>query len=428
MGLSLVRCPFCDRRYNVTGIPPGTRVLCTSCRTVLTVPGNRFVAPPPFWHRFIPRSGAAQTITALFGGLFLASVGFVALRESQGPGLSVAAPLESPPALKKAAPPPGGPVTPAMQVSPDLMNSIAEFRDPKFRVHTSDELRPFVLIGERTDKADLDVIFAQFEDLLPKLHRSFMSEFGDALGLEPIEGASLPIVFYTQRRTYDDWWKLVYRRPSIPEVYGVFRHVPTRRVSLYYDPALSGIDSGRTREVLLHEAIHQLVDHYARRRKKSERHGAWWFQEGLGTYFEGYYMAAGELTLTPGKMTSRLPLARELVLSMESEYQPIRKLITWDVDAIWHTWLDMATDEDQQKRQIEKSQCHYAQVWAFVHFLCNDEDGRYRPFFLDYFRSELKGEGGYEEFKNLLERHHPELKADPLGELEARFKEYIKKM
>lgn len=425
MGLSLVRCPFCDRRYNVTGIPPGTRVLCTSCRTVLTVPGNRFVAPPPFWHRFIPRSGAAQAITALFGGLFLASVGFVALKESQGPALSVAPPIVAPPEIKKTDPPSGGLVTPGMYVSADLLNSIEEFRNPKFRVYSSEELRPFVLIGERNDGANLDAIFAQFEDLLPKLHRSFMSEFGDALGLEPIEGAPLPIVFYTRRGTYDDWWRQVYRRPSIPEVYGVFSHVPTRRVSLYYDPELSGIDSGRTREVLLHEAIHQLVDHYARKRKKSERHGAWWFQEGLGTYFEGYYMTAGELTLSPGKMTSRLPLARELVQSMAAEYQPIRKLMTWDVDDIWHTWLDMETDEVQQKRQIEKSQCHYAQVWAFVHFLCHDGDGRYRPFFLEYFRSELKGEGGFDEFNRLLNRLHPGLE---LEDLESQFKDYIKQL
>ena len=36
----LVRCPFCTKRFNITGISPGTRLRCGGCQAVLTVPGS----------------------------------------------------------------------------------------------------------------------------------------------------------------------------------------------------------------------------------------------------------------------------------------------------------------------------------------------------------------------------------------------------
>ena len=427
MGLSLVRCPFCDRRYNVTGIPPGTRVLCTSCRTVLTVPGNRFVAPPPFWHRFVPRSGAAQAAYTLFGGLILAAVAvfFVAMREGQPPKSDVASTPGTAvpaPAAQPVEPRDGVPV---LNVSPTLRKILSEYhQDPRFQIHAPEELKPFVLVGERNAKADLPGIFTKFEDLLPKLYRTFMKEFGDSLKLEPVEGWELPIVFYTRRETYDAWWKRVYRKDSIPEVYGVFSYLE-RRVNLYYDLSLDSIDAGRTREVLLHEAIHQLVDHYSRHRN-SNRPGAWWFQEGLGNYFEGYFVVGDEIEMSAGKMTSRLPLARELLTTRAADYQPLKKLMSWDVDDIWSSWLGNGS-EKEAKNQVEKLQAHYAQAWAFVHFLRHAQDGKYRPLFNEYFQSELQGVGTtpWDEFTRLLNRHHPEMDLD---KLDAEFREYLAKL
>ena len=425
MGLSLVRCPFCDRRYNVTGIPPGTRVLCTSCRTVLTVPGNRFVAPPPFWHRFVPRSGLAQTASALCGGLILAAVCFVALKEAQNPstaGQTPVAPADSGAAIPK--PDPKNPY-PIASVSDDVRRLFAVYGDdPHYQIYKSAALSPFVLVGERNENADLPAIFAKFEDLLPKLYRTFMKEFGDSLKLERIEGYELPIVFYTRRASYDEWWSKVYGTSSIPDIYGVFSYVE-RRVSLYYDLTLDRIDSGRTREVLLHEAIHQLVDHYTRRKKKENGLGAWWFQEGLGNYFEGYYLAAGEVTLAPGKMTSRLPLAKELMAKPENEsgYVPLESLMVWTVEAIWKNWEDV-TSEDERQSQVRILKCAYAESWALVNFLCHADNGKFRPFFLKYFESELEGRGGSDEFERLLSLYH----GMDVPALEMLFKEFLKKL
>lgn len=425
MGLSLVRCPFCDRRYNVTGIPPGTRVLCTSCRTVLTVPGNRFVAPPPFWHRFVPRSGAAQLTSAVFGGLLLAGACYLALKESQHPALAADPPAGPSAPLRAPDPEPKGGY-PSMNVSDSLREFLSRVeKDKSLQIYSSPQLGPFILVGEKNPEADLPTIFSKYENLLPKLYRTFMKEFGEPLNLEWIERAELPIVFYTRRKTYDDWWRRVYSTASIPDVQGVFSFTE-RRVSIYYDLALERLDPGRSDEVLLHESIHQLVDHYTRRRKKADKPGAWWFQEGLGSYFEGFYHNSGELTLTSGKMNSRQAQARELVEKPEikSDYVPLQKLMSWTADAIWTDWFDRGTEGERQG-QIRSLQCAYAESWALVSFLCNGQDGKYRDFFVSYFKSELEGLGGKTEFERLLSVHHHGM---DLVELEKQFIEYLKKL
>ena len=298
-------------------------------------------------------------------------------------------------------------------------------QDPRFQIYSSPQLTPFILVGEKNAKADLPVIFSKYENLLPKLYRTFMKEFGDRLDLEWIDLAELPIVFYTKRETYDDWWKKVYGTSAIQDVQGVFSFTE-RRVSIFYDLERERLDSGRSDEVLLHEAIHQLMDHYTRRRKKTDKLGAWWFQEGLGSYFESFYLNSGDLTLTPGKTNSRQPLARELVAKPENQsgYVALRPLMAWTADAIWTDWFDIGTDA-QRQGQLRKLQCAYAESWALVTFLCQGNDGKYREFFVDYFKSELEGKGGKTEFERLLSIHHPGLE---LETLEMQFKEYLKKL
>ena len=38
MSLRLVRCPYCGKRFNISGINPGTRLKCGWCTAILTVP------------------------------------------------------------------------------------------------------------------------------------------------------------------------------------------------------------------------------------------------------------------------------------------------------------------------------------------------------------------------------------------------------
>jgi len=417
VGLSLVRCPLCDRRYNVTGIPPGTKVLCTSCRAILTVPGNRFVARAPFWARLVPRSGPGQAVCALLGGLLLATGSFFILREAQAPA---------------ALPPPrvdGTGIAAIPSSDPDRETPLAiyqvrkELPEDKYTMLPTRKDSPFVLFGEKTPDVLLPVVLSSFEGTLPKLAEAFRTEFGEPLGLDPIPYGTLPIVVYTRRETYEAWWREVFANPPLRPVSGVFSYVK-RRVSLFYDRSLEQLDAGRTREVLLHEAIHEIIDYYTRKQKSSDRPGAWWFQEGMGTYFESFSRAQGGFHSDGAHESSRLPMARELVRPIpgqESRFVPLRQLLTWNVDDIWNEWLKKS-ESPENPAQMQKLEYAYAQSWAFVHFLCHASDGLYRPFFLDYFRTELTGRGGWDEFRRLLEKRHPEL---DLNRLENLFKDYI---
>jgi hypothetical protein len=112
------------------------------------------------------------------------------------------------------------------------------------------------------------------------------------------------------------------------------------------------------------------------------------------------------------------------VESRSAEYVDLRKLMVWDVEAIWTEWLALGTEQDREL-QLKKLQCAYAESWALVHFLCHADEGKFRPLFLDYFQSELQGQGGWDEFTRLLNRHHPTL---DLLQLQVQFKDYIKKL
>jgi hypothetical protein len=353
------------------------------------------------------------------GGLLLATGSFFILREAQAPVSAPSSTRDTAASPNVSSPAPD----PARDDGLASIFSQKEFPDEKYTRLPERRDSPFVLIGEKNPDLILPLVLSSFESALPKLAEAFRVEFGEPLGLDPIPWKTLPIVIYTRRETYEAWWRRAFANPPLRQVSGVFSYLE-RRVSLFYDRSIEQTDAGRTREVLLHEAIHQIIDYYTRIQKNSGRPGAWWFQEGMGTYFEGFSKGSGEVRPDHAHGSSRLPMARELVSPLpgqESRFVPLAALLTWNVDDTWKTWL-IKSGSTENPAQVLKLEYAYAQSWALVHFLCHASDGLYRPFFLDYFRSELNGRGGWDEFRRLLEKRHPEL---DLARLESLFKDYI---
>ena len=421
MGLSLVRCPFCDRRYNVTGLPSGTKVLCTSCRAILTVPGERFVKRESFWRRLVPRSSVAQAATAIVGGLALAAGGLFAIRSNQNdPGKAIGERSNNPPAERESHGRGG-----QYQWSLLTVDQQKEFHPDRFAIHTSTRMYPFVLVGEKHTEVQLSFLFKHYEDLLPKLINTFKAEFGDPLGLGPIRDRLL-IVLYTRRETYDAWWRRGNGKPAPLDVSGVYSQLD-KRVTIFFDTDRV-LPPASPKEVLFHEAVHQIIHYYHLQRAKESRPAAWWFQEGMGNYFEGYYESGGETILRTSAATSRLPMAKEMVSGERTKFINLVQLLTWTVDDIW-AFLNQgpqgAKDAMNNSHQQEVIKYAYAQSWALVHFLIHAGDGIYRPFFLEYFRSELEGRGGRDEFDRLFKLHHEGLE---LSELENRFIKYVQNL
>lgn len=407
MGLSVVRCPFCDHRYNVTGIPSGTKVLCTSCKSVLTVPRSRFIASVPLWRRLVPQGHLGQGAAALLGGLLLAVGTYLAvhsLREGPAPG-------HNPTPMPAPAPPPGLWAT----LPPDLQQ---EFDPARFYLHRVPS-SPFVLIGEKHPQVNLPVIFEYYGELLPKLYERFHKDFGDPLGLKPING-DLYMVLYTDRKSFEAWWNRAYNEPPPAQVPGAYSYVE-RRVGLFHDRQRTN-SSVTSKEVLLHEAIHQIVHHYYSQRVHGDRPQPWWFQEGLAAYFEGFRKnSRGDIIPDPSKTTSRLPAVKEL-LAEGGEFIPLQKLMGWHVDDIWKNWLSQGSAHEKEA-QVQKLQYAYAESWALVHFLRHGEEQRFRSLFMDYLRLEMEGKGSRDAFAELLRARGLEL-----HEFEARFKDYARSL
>ncbi|MBI4565380.1 MAG: hypothetical protein HY716_11865 [Planctomycetes bacterium] len=409
MRLSVVRCPFCDRRYNVTGIPSGTRVLCTSCQSVLTVPRSTLSASGSLWRRWIPQSAAAQVAFALVGGLFLAWGGYLAVRGPQEPrreGEAVVA-LPKVPITGASVSEPGHNIW--LRIPPDLHDT------EKFERRWA---KPFLLVGEKHPQVFLSAVFDKYAELLEKLYHTFMKEFGESLRLENID-AILTIVLYTRKESYEAWWKDAFGR-SPGRVPGVYSY-DQQRVGLHYDRELN-TGSITSKETLFHEAIHMIVHHYYQKRVNEDRPQPWWFQEGLGGYFEGIRQTPrGEIVPDPKVTTSRLVALKDLERTWWANFIPLQKLMSWTVEDIWKGWHN-GLPELEEARLMAQLQNGYAESWALVHFLCQGEGGLYREFFHEYFKLELSGQGSKDSFVELLRKKH----RMELSDLEEKFKDYVR--
>src|ERR1043166_6477546 len=104
MSLRLVRCPFCGKRFNVTGIAAGSRLRCAGCTAVLTVPRPDARPYPVF--RF-SRGLALQISGGIAAGLVAAVGLFLLLRPSPAPPPSIAV-APKPPAAPRESDRPSG--------------------------------------------------------------------------------------------------------------------------------------------------------------------------------------------------------------------------------------------------------------------------------------------------------------------------------
>ncbi|MBI2930867.1 MAG: DUF1570 domain-containing protein [Planctomycetes bacterium] len=407
MAMSIVRCPFCDRRYNVTGIPSGTKVLCTSCRSTLTVPALRRAARPVLWRRWLPHSSSAQLTVGLFGGLTIATVAYLMLRAPSTPspdGQGKLWFLEKRPS-DAALWPIDHRLSPEEQLDRFTQSIYQEFPDNRFYVYKWTD-SPFILALESSDRVSPGPIEAEFHRALSNLMRRFGEEFGAVLGPEEFREI-LPIVVFTSKVKFDEYLRKGNNAPLPPEVPGMYEYFKRRVVFLH-------ARDGYPIEVLLHEATHQVMHYcFLRRRTDPDRRQSWWFQEGMATYFEQFRRnSVGLVEVDPALTNSRrLDELKKAIQQADPDLPPLYMLMNMDVEDVWK----------QLGRKMRFTQLSYGQAWALVHFLRHGEGGKYRRLFDDYLRHELEGQGGKDTFSRLLrDRFQMELQ-----ELEREIERYL---
>ena len=269
------------------------------------------------------------------------------------------------------------------------------------------------LVSSKTARYPEDQLVEDYGRRLETLHTAFRHEFGEPLGLAPVDGV-LTVVVLSSRQSFDRYFQARDRRQMAPAIKGIYEY-DRRRVVIYHDFNVPY-------EVLFHEGAHQLVHYYALHETDGRRAlgSTYWFQEGLGTYFEGFRRAAdGRVTIEVGSNAGRLAtLKQTLAQRGMKDFIPLTVLVGMSVDEFWE-WYERGMAREPEET-VRKAQLYYAESWAFIHFL-RRQDGDLRAVFQDYFRAELGGRG----HKDLFERMLRERTGYELSDLNQSFVDFI---
>jgi hypothetical protein len=408
MSLRLVRCPYCAKRFNIAGIQTGTRLRCGGCTAILTVPTMRV---SPAAKPGITRSLVLQVSAGVVAGLVAAAGLWLALRP--------------PPAAPPAENPAVARVNPAPEPAPSL-DATPFFEDPVgkattqiyqefpgsqfiFNLHT----KPYLIALERSDRFIAKELVEEYARRMETIHIAFRREIGDALGLPGVNEPILKVVILNSRESFDRYCEKRDKKRMAPAIKGLYEY-RERRILTYHDLSAPY-------EVLLHEGAHQLVHYYTLRETEGRKvPSSYWFQEGLGTYFEGFRRRVdGEILLDPGVNSQRLPTLKQILLQQDRrDFVPLTMLVGMTVDEFWD-WFErgMMTEPAEVTR---KAQLYYAESWAFTHFL-RQAGGNHRKVFDAYFRREIAGTASKAVFEEMVRN---ELGLDLL-QLEDQFVKYI---
>ena len=405
MSVRLARCPFCGKRIDVSGVPEGTRLKCGSCAALLSVP--RSSRSPRLSRGGIRRAGL-QIAGALVVSFGLASALYWVIRPSKG-SPDVVPPAAGPVVAQK--PEPKKALSDPKYVDHDLGTQIkldlrAEFGIDRFRFR--EDCRPFFVAVERGERYLADVVIKEYATRLGELYQYFRNEFK----LPPVDEV-LPVLVLASRESYDAYRRRVNDgEEDPPQIRGVYEFTRTRIVT-YHDPMANF-------EVILHEGVHQLVHHYTRRMtREGSGTTTQWFQEGIGTYFEGFRRAEG---MDPAVNESRLRGFRHAVSDPNRAlFTPINVLTGMTIDGFWNWYREQRRADEAIAAR--KTQAFYAESWALVYYL-RSKGGNHRLAFDEYFQLELEGKGGKEGFERVIAKH---LNLD-LAELERELIDYIRSL
>ena len=405
----LVRCPMCGQRFNITGISGGARLRCSACHAVLAVPRTRrfsLVSPSRGRHLAGIQIGSAVIVSLVAGYLF--SLLFHGSSDQPfipEPAVEVRLPEEIPPLVDLPREPEGALyLDREYQLTQKKIQLREEFGVDRIRFR--DDHRPFLVAVERSERYPVDRVVQEYAERLIGLYHFFRDDFAPTLALPEVDEV-LPVIILGSRSSYDAYTRRVNDgEEHSPQIKGVYEF-SRKRIVLYHNPIAPY-------EVILHEGVHQLVHFYTRHFSEvGSVSTTQWFQEGLGTYFEGFRRTRdGRVLIDPGVNHGRLRAVKSGLVGPDPVYTPLAALTGMTIDGFWKWFREQrAVDEILATR---KAQTFYGESWALVYFLRNGGE-KYRHVFDAYFLLELSGKGGKESFEKVL-RDHLQLGIEALEE------------
>lgn len=292
---------------------------------------------------------------------------------------------------------------PFLSVADDTLNSFNTFTE-KREVHlrdANDNLLPKPFIGithepflfmvqaakDGGEKEIADKIFGWLE----QLREAFLAYFEGTVELKPDERTKLiTIVLF---REYKDY--LAYNRIKDPErdrTFALAHYEPDNKrlcVPLNFGRMGGNSDDDpehMLREVMFHEATHQLMHFYT----KTEHLGLWgsmWSDEGVAEYFGGHGEQDGKFVF--GRINSRIE-------SVAADGNDPKRRISFTQLLTWTRFKHQKMKDEDKEAEADNIHLHvYSQGWGLVYFMNNFQNGKYKKQFMEIMKRQIGKDGDY---------------------------------
>lgn len=257
--------------------------------------------------------------------------------------------------------------------------------------------RPYLVAAQINKGADPDSLEEIYADIFGNLYRIFFEQYGELLEFSDVTDP-VPVLIFDSKEAYE---KVREERPKLGLSDSEF-------LGGYYRPWTTELIQWRQGDlwgVMFHEGTHQLVDFCARKYNTSQASESPWFQEGIAEYMGGHKRRT-LYSEKAGKIISEFELGQFIQGRYSALQQGMKSGDAFSLKDLTHmTFADFIEMREGQKgssaNQV-KTGMVYAQGWGLLMFLHQYDDGRFRPFLDEYFKAEIRGEGGGEAFAEAM--------------------------
>lgn len=243
--------------------------------------------------------------------------------------------------------------------------------------------------GEKEIAAKMYNWVKQFKDHL-------LSYFDGKVKMKPSERHKLiKMVIFRRHKDYINYTRI--KDPDRDRVVNALAHYePDKRrlcIPMDFGNAMSADKEHNLREVLFHEATHQIM-HYYTNKSHLSAYGSMWSDEGVAEFFAGHAIEDGKIKF--GRINSRIS-------SIVRDQKDMRLRISMKDLLTWSRATNAREEAkgEQAKRDANIKHLHvYSQGWALVYFLNYYKGGIYKDKFMDIMRYQVEdGDFGMSVFR-----------------------------
>lgn len=247
--------------------------------------------------------------------------------------------------------------------------------------------KPYLVAVQDSNQYSPELLAEDYRRVVEELYRLFQAEYSKKFGLEKVfetddTAEVLPIIVYDSWETYRE------QNPDMPDWAGGHFNTLTGDIEVYRK------HGDLNYETIFHEGAHQLVG-AATKALGAKHTNTHWLSEGIACYF-GAFRRDERFQIRLGAVNDEY-LGTIRRFARKGKHLPFEKFVA----RMYGEFVLEQSQLDPFSQQLFVD-LSYAQAWAFVYFLRNYENGKYRDKFDEYFKEELHGRGSIEVFTKIF--------------------------